>query len=114
MVKIPLLPDDFPRGVTGALSGAQPKLAARAADGEYVAGWTEQELLGRHEYCEDLVQQLVAYCMRKAKENPDWSHEFNFDRMARGLVQKVQAGKWDVTPDEQAWMTGRIRSLLGW
>lgn len=113
-MKMPL-PDDFPReGPIGAVSGAQPKLVARALDGKYVVGWTEQELLGRHDYCEDLVQQLVAYCLRKAQENPDWSHEFNFDRMARGLVQKVQAGKWDVTPDELAWMTGRIRSLLGW
>lgn len=109
------VPADFPRSeLTGAVPGVQAKQLARLIDGQYIIGWTEEERAARHEYCEDLVQQLVSYCQRKSRENAHWTHEFNFERMSRGLAQKSRTGEWDVTVDEQAWMTARIRLQLGW
>jgi hypothetical protein len=100
MTSSSLLPANFPRALLlGAVSGAQPKLLVRRIDGEY---------------CENLVQQLVAYSRRKETENPDWTHEFNLERTTKALVQKGRTGEWDITVDEQAWMMGRIRGLLGW
>ncbi|MGB4063328.1 MAG: hypothetical protein WBK19_05855 [Azonexus sp.] len=109
------IPDNFPRGgPVGAVAGVQPKLLARYIDGQYVVGWTDDELRLRHEYCEDLVQQLMLYCARKERENPDWSHDFNLERMAQGVAKKARTGEWDIDADELAWMMARIRTLLGW
>jgi hypothetical protein len=113
MTSSSLLPANFPRALLlGAVSGAQPKLLVRRIDGEYVTGLTDDELLSRHDYCENLVQQLVAYSRRKETENPDWTHEFNLERTTKALVQKGRTGEWDITVDEQAWMMGRIRDYL--
>lgn len=114
MTTIPL-PEDFPRGAPmGAVPGVQAKLLARCIDGKYVVGWTEEELRERYENCEDLVQQLVLYCQRKEREHPDWSREFNLERMATGIGKKANTGEWDITVDELAWMLDRIRKILGW
>lgn len=115
MTSSSLLPANFPRALLlGAVSGAQPKLLVRVIDGKYVTGMTDDELLSRHDYCEDLVQQLVAYSRRKATANPEWTHEFNLARTTRGLAEKGRVGAWDVTVDEQAWMMSRIVEILGW
>lgn len=108
-------PDDFPRSFPmGAALGVQAKLLARQIGGQYIVGWTEDELLERHAYCEDLVQQLVGYCQRKERENPDWTHEFNLERLRKALAQKSRTGEWDITVEEQGWMIARIKALLGW
>lgn len=109
------VPDDFPRGgpIT-SIAGAQPKMAARLVDGQYIVGWTSEELLERYESCEDLARQLAAYCTRKAIANPGWSKEFNLERAARGLSEKVGAALWDVTVPEQLWVMGRVKLILGW
>jgi hypothetical protein len=110
-----VLPADFPRSFPmEAVPGVQAKLLARQIDGQYIVGWTEDELLERHAYCEDLVQQLVEYCLRKKRENPDWTHEFNLERVAKALTQKARTGEWDITVEEQGWMSARIKALLGW
>jgi hypothetical protein len=115
MTSSSLIPANFPRALLGgAVSGAQPKLLVRLIDGEYVAGLTDDELLSRHNYCEDLVQQLVAYSLRKATANPEWTHEFNLARTTEALAEKGRTGEWDVTVDEQRWMMSRIVELLGW
>lgn len=115
MTSSSLLLANFPRALLlGAVSGAQPKLLVRGIDGEYVTGLTDDELLSRHDYYEDLVQQLVAYSLRKSKANPDWTHEFNLARTTKALAENGRTGKWDVTIDEQAWMMARIIKLLGW
>lgn len=108
------IPADFPRGVLASLPGVQPKLAVRLIDGKYIADWTADELRCRHAYCEDLVQQLVAYSQRKDIENPDWTHEFNLGRTERALASKGRSGEWDVTVEEQAWIMSRLRMLLEW
>lgn len=110
------VPDDFPRTATppSALPGVQVKFVARVIDGRVVVGLTEDELRGRHTYCEDLVQQLVTYSLRKEQENPRWTREFNLERTAKGLADKGRSGEWDITTLEQAWMLARLKLLLGW
>ena len=110
MLKIPA---DFPKQPPmGAVTGVQPKILARKLGDRYVAGWTEEELRLRFENCEDLAQQFANYCRRKAKEHPEWTLEFNLQRAAAGLAQKVCSGTWDVTPEEQAWIVCRLRKVL--
>ncbi|UCV22315.1 hypothetical protein [Ferribacterium limneticum] len=110
-----LIPDDFPRETPlGSVPGIQPKIPVRLVEGRYIVGLTDEELLQRYEYCDDLVQQLVAYCRRKADEHPEWSHETTLGRMATGVARKGQSGEWDVTAEEQRWMVSQIKLLLGW
>ena len=107
------IPDDFPREfIRASLAGSQPKIAARLIDGRYVAGLTDEELAERYDSCEDLAQQLAAYCTRKASENSEWTQEFNFGRMRKGVEKKVHAGVWDISPTEHAWVMGRVRAIL--
>jgi len=57
---IPTIPDDIPHGgLTTAITGDQPKLAARLIDGRNVVGETEEERLERYLICEDLAMQLA-------------------------------------------------------
>lgn len=68
---IPTISDDFPHGgLTTAIAGVQPKLAARLIDGHYVVGETEEERLERYLICEDLAMQL-ADCRRGGLKD-DW------------------------------------------
>lgn len=111
----PKIPNDFPRtSYMAALPGIQPKIAVRLIQGKYVSGWTDEELQERYENCIDLAQQLSAYCTRKALEHPEWSNEFNLQRTARGISQHANAGRWDVTPQEQTWIMLQVKTLLGW
>ncbi len=108
------IPADFPRGELAAVAGVQPKLCVRLVAGKYVVGWTDEELRIRYANCEDLMQQLTAYVNRKATENPEWTKEFNLDRLKKALASKGRSGEWDVTTDEQAWIVARIRTNLNW
>ena len=86
------IPADFPRDILpAALAGIQPN-AARLVDGRFVAGLTEDERGERYDACEDLAQQLAAYCTRKASENPDWTRETAIERVRRGMVAKIRKG----------------------
>jgi len=105
------VPADFPReGLPGAVTGAQPKLLGRMADGKFIIGLTDAELYERYGTCEDLVQQLYAYCVRKQRENPDWSQEFVLERTAKGVEQKCQTGEWDFSVAERGWMMTKVRA----
>lgn len=109
------IPADFPRNYSaGSVSGVQPKLLVRKVGDRYLGGLTEEELWLRYDNCEDLAVQFAVYCRRKAGENPDWTHEYNLERAATGLAQKVKSGVWDITPEEVAWITARIKKILGW
>lgn len=111
----PEVPADFPRKLpTGTVAGVQPKLLVRKVGDHYLDAWTEEELKIRYDNCEDLALQFAAYCRRKASENPEWTREFNLERAATGLAQKVRAGTWDVTPDEAAWIVDRFKKILEW
>ncbi|KVD78106.1 hypothetical protein WS62_29475 [Burkholderia sp. ABCPW 14] len=107
------VPGDFPREpLKTLLSGTHPKLGLRKIDGKIYAGLTEDELAERYEGCEDLAQQLAAYCLRKARENPDWTREFNLERTEKGVAKKCR-DEWDLSAAEQAWVVKRMRAILG-
>lgn len=111
-MKIDGVPEDFPlEADMGAVPGLQPKLLVREVDGQYVVGRTEDEYRERYEMCDDLAQQLVAYCARKAMEYPDWGREYILDRTRKGLAHKVAAGVWEVSAAEQAWVMRRVAVL---
>lgn len=111
-MKIDGIPEDFPlEPELGAVSGVQPKLLVREIDGRYVAGRTVDEYRERYEACDDLSQQLLAYCLRKAIEHPEWAREYNLERTRKGLAQQVAAGVWEVSAAEQAWVMHRVALL---
>lgn len=111
MQQIPI-PPDFPRATThGAIGGAMPKMLLREHDGKYFSGQSDHEYAQRYDICADLVAQLVSYCQRKARENPDWSSDFNVSRAARGLKDKVATGQWDFSNSEISWIVDRVKII---
>lgn len=103
------VPEGFPRDPwPAALPGAQTKFSARLINGRYVVGLTDEELVERYQMCEDLVQQLVAYCKRKLTTSPSDSQEAFLTRLEEG----VRAQDLDVSPVEITWMMARVRERL--
>ncbi len=109
------IPADFPREpLPGSVTGAQPKLLGRMVDGKFIIGLADAELYDRYATCEDLVQQLSAYCVRKRRENPDWSQAFVLERTAKGVEQKCRTGEWDFSAAERNWMITKVRATVDW
>ncbi|MYN14644.1 hypothetical protein GSY71_16005 [Pusillimonas sp. TS35] len=108
------IPEDFPRRVmSGAVGGAAPKFLARKNDdGSYSAYACEDEHRQAYENAESLARELKTYALRKERENPDWTREFNLNRIKEGIVEKVRNFEWDFTADEQAWIMLRLTRLL--
>lgn len=112
-VKELTVPPDFPREtMPGAVTGVQPKLLARLIDGEYVVGMTDAELHERYVMCHDLVEQLVAYCRRKAAENGGWTHAQILERVRKGTLQKAR--EWQLSDNEVKWLLGQVSKQLDW
>lgn len=42
-----------------SIAGVQPKVTVRLIDGQYIAGWTPEELQERYEICEDSATKLL-------------------------------------------------------
>lgn len=111
-MKIDGVPEDFPlEPVLGSVAGVAPKLLAREIEGRYVVGRPADEHRERYLACEDLANQLAGYCARKARENPEWSREYNLERTGKGLRQKAEAGVWDVGEAERVWVMERVAVL---
>jgi len=109
------VPPDFPREPhLGSVAGAQPKLTGRMIGDKFIVGLSAEELYDRYDGCQDLAQQLAAYCTRKEHENPDWSQEFNLKRTRQGVERKCNTGEWDFSPAELDWIMTNVRVLLGW
>lgn len=108
------IPEDFPRRtLLGAVGGAAPKVLARKTeDGRYSAFVSDDEHLQAYENAEDLVQQLKDYALRKERENPDWTRDFNMNRIREVIQSKVRSAEWDFTADEQVWIMARLSRLL--
>lgn len=108
------IPKDFPRRtLNAALTGAAPKLAVRLMpDGTYSNMATEAEHQVAYENAEDLAQHLKNYVLRKEKENPDWSREFNLERTKKGVETKMRNGEWDLESPELDWVMRRVVELL--
>jgi hypothetical protein len=103
-------PDDFPLDKTpAAVSGAQPKIAGRLVDGQFVVGQTAEERDERWDVCEDLARQLMPKALRDAEKHPEHTKDETLLRM-RGAV----AAKGWVSPEELGWLIERLRVLLGW
>lgn len=101
------VPDDFPRDRQPAsVSGYQQKLALRKVDGQFVEGWTDEELCARFDACADLVEQLTAYCHRKLAELPGTTLESLLPRVRRGVANKG----WGVTDPELDWIMAKVAS----
>jgi len=106
---------DFPHEtILGTVAGVQPKvLVQRDEDGNYVSGGPSiAEVMERFEVCDDLAEQLGIYALRKKRENPDWTTEFNISRVQKAMAGKVESGKWTVSTDEQKWIMDRVREGL--
>ncbi len=108
------IPKTFPRRtLLGSLPGAAPKLSVRlTSDGTYTNLSSDYEYLQAYENAEGLAQQLRDYALRKERENPNWTREFNLNRIKNALDAKFRAGKWDVVSAEQEWIMRRLVELL--
>lgn len=108
------VPDNFPRRTLSAsVGGAALKYTARKADdGSYTTLVSDEEHEQAYENAEDLAQQLKIYALRKERENPDWSREFNLNRIQEGIKSKVRTMEWDFTSNEQDWIMYRLTYLL--
>lgn len=106
---------EFPHEtIVGTVSGIQPKVLVRKdEEGNYVNGSpTLAEVMDRFEVCDDLAEQLGIYALRKKRENPDWTTEFNIERTRKAIADKVTSGKWALSVAEQAWIIERVREGL--
>lgn len=102
-----VVPDDFPNDpFPAALSGTQPKFAARLIEGRYVVGLTPEERAERYVGCLDLVDQLTAYVNRKALEKPELTQSVVLD----SLVSRMPHQGWNLGKAELAWMEKHLRA----
>jgi hypothetical protein len=104
------IPADFPTRIRlTAIAGAQPKLAVmRGSDGKYhTPGPSPEEIRADYEMCEDLAQQLVAYCRKKL---PIFrSRKTTLVEVFRGVLHK----QW-CSPEQTFWTIQRAAVLLEW
>jgi hypothetical protein len=101
------VPDDFPRDpFPAALSGAQPKFAARLIEGRYVVGLTPEERAQRYLGCLDLVDQLTAYVHKKLAQKPDLTLTAVLDNLASRIPQQG----WDLGGPELVWIEKHLRA----
>jgi hypothetical protein len=106
------VPDNFPRNTQlGSVSGAIPGALARKIDGKFVAGMTDEELRIRYIGCDDMLNQMVEYCHRKQKEQPDLGGIELFHRVCEILVRRQD---WDFSPEEQRWMMLDLCRRMNW
>lgn len=107
-------PEDFPRRtMASGLGGAVLKFSARRLeDGGFSALVPDEEHQQAYENALDLSSQLVGYALRKERENPTWTREFNLQRIRDGIAAKVESREWDFTPAEQTWIMMRLVTLL--
>lgn len=103
------IPEDFPRSPhPSAVSGFQLKVPVRLVDGQFVDGWTDDELNARFDACSDLVEQLSAYSRRKLTELPGATPENLLPRVRRGVAGKG----WDLTEAELDWIMKRVAKTI--
>lgn len=103
------IPEDFPHDPwPAAIGGTQLKFGARLIDGKYVVGLTPEERAERYDNCADLVQQLVAYCLRKLQADPPPKLDELLEKVERASSTKG----WDVSPIELAWCMRMVRQEL--
>ncbi len=104
---MPAVPSDFPRTAGGVVSGSRLKLCLiRCSDGLYRESSSDEICEERHEFCEDLAQQLCDVALKDAAHH---SHEEVLERVRVAVQEKA----WTI-PSETAWLIRRLQTLLGW
>lgn len=102
-----VVPEDFPRDpFPAALSGAQPKFAAREINGRYVVGLTPEERQERYLGCLDLIDQLTVYVKRKCVEKP----EVTLPKWLDNVASRIPHQGWDLGRSEIDWMEKHLRA----
>ncbi|MCG2593028.1 hypothetical protein LZ009_09565 [Ramlibacter sp. XY19] len=102
------VPDDFPVPVPpGVVPGSQPKLGIREEKGRFTSDGVVARA-ERHDICQDLVNQLVAYAENKRLEKPD-TEVSRLVSQVLAQVHKKQFG-WGLSPAESAWIAGRVKA----
>ena len=106
----PGVPDDFPiQAKPSGLAGAQPKMDLVEEDGKYYAlGTSPSEVLEVFQMCDDLADQMGAYCTRKLPTFHG-EHEQVMTAAFQGLLQK----HW-CTAEQSAWIMVEAARRLGW
>jgi hypothetical protein len=107
------IPADFPSTdlPIPALTGAHPKLAVTKV-GEFYLGAKELRQTERSErylICEDLAQQLSAYRLKKASENPTWTDDDLTSKIETSL--RAKAAGWGLSSAEVAWIMRHLAKL---
>ncbi|MCO1380733.1 hypothetical protein [Burkholderia multivorans] len=106
------VPDNFPREPDlGSITGTQPKLLVRQVGGQYQGPCRDEELRVRYDACEDLAAQLSRYASRKIATS-GLTTDVALSRAEKGVRLKVDAGEWDLSQREVAWVFERTRQLL--
>lgn len=107
---MPVPPANFPRRMTlFGFGGAAVKFSARKTeDGKFSALVIDEEHQEAYENAIDLSTQLVGYALRKERENPSWTREFNLQRMRDGIESKAQSREWDFRPAEMEWIMTQL------
>lgn len=102
------IPDDFPRDLApAALSGAQPKVAARLIDGCYVVGMSAEERLAHYRMCQDLVDQLLDHFARKMEHSPQ-----AVEQLVQNFHHTALSHHWGTTVVENRWIEQQLRTKL--
>lgn len=104
------IPSDFPvEQIVASVSGVQPKMPMVEGGGKYYAhGTSPSEVAAAYALCEDLSNQLTAYCERKFAEGIGSKGQV-LERAHTGLAGK----KW-CTPRQALWTVRRTAKLLDW
>jgi hypothetical protein len=107
------IPADFPSKdlPIPALPGVHPKIAVKKV-GEFYLGAKEllqSERSERYFICHDLAQQLSAYGLRKASENPGWTDDELTSKIETSLRAKASA--WGLSSAEVAWIIKYLAQL---
>jgi hypothetical protein len=107
------VPADFPREAPiASIPGGQPKLAVRRDIdiGKYVDGLATTEVEERFEVCTDLVEQLVAKCLKN--RTTKYAALTEVQILERLLAQLLGTG-WG-TKAEMRWVVRHTATDLGW
>ena len=106
----PGIPADFPIEASPfSLPGVQIKFNAVKEGGKYFAsGTAPSEIAQAYDLCEDLAQQLQAYCIRKQQ-----TIEITSDELLEQSFQALLKKQW-CTPSQSLWVVRRAAALLGW
>lgn len=84
-------------------------IAVHTPPGRTRPSLSREELVGRHDHCEDFAQALVETCRNLAWRD-GLPEDIVLERVGRGLDE----GAGELLPGESTWVLRRTAELLGW